>query len=126
MLLVPRSMILVTSPVRRARWKRSDSWCSRLEHVLGQHLHRALAHPLEHHVADVVEQHGGEARGGIGEHQRQRGPHQRLAARLGQLVDQPAHRDRASNSTVTLASRISSSAPGRAASARPARSRCHR
>ena len=42
------------------------------EHVLGQVAHGILAHTFEHDVAHIVEHHGGEAPGGIGQHHAQR------------------------------------------------------
>ena len=69
MLLVPRSTILVSDPVRRSRWKRSDrSWTWR-KTCAGEPPRRVLADLLEHGVAQIVGQHAAEARGGIGQDQ---------------------------------------------------------
>ena len=63
------------------------------EHVLGQLLDRALADAFEHDVAQIVERHGGKARGGVGQHQRQRDVH-RLPAHIGDghRIDRTAQR----------------------------------
>ena len=56
MLLVPRSTTLVTAPVRRSRWKRSDSWWRWRNTVRRQPPRRVLPDALEHRVAQIVEQ----------------------------------------------------------------------
>ncbi len=72
MLFDPRSTVLVTSPVRRDRWNRSDSSCNRRKTSSVSRAYRLLPDALEDDVAHVVERDRGEAPGDIGQHQRQR------------------------------------------------------
>ena len=69
MLLVPRSTILVSAPVRRSRWKRSDrAWMWRNTFSASR---RAASWPTRSKIAflQIVEQHAAEARAGISDDQ---------------------------------------------------------
>ena len=70
MLLVPRSTTLVSAPVRRSRWKRSDrSWMWRNTLPASR---RAASWPTlsKNGIAQIVEQHAAEARAGVSDDQR--------------------------------------------------------
>ncbi len=81
MLLVPRSMILVSAPVRRSRWKRSDRLWRCTNTCTARRRAASCPTLLEHGVAQIVEQHAAEARAGIGDHQRDGEAHARLQPR---------------------------------------------
>ena len=70
MLLVPRSMTLVTAPVRRFMWKRSDRLWRWREDIFGQPPRRILPDAFEHDIAQIVEQHPAKARTCISRDQR--------------------------------------------------------
>ena len=53
--LVPRSMTRLSPPVRRARWKRSDSRCRCWKVSVGELAHGMLADAGEQHVAQLLE-----------------------------------------------------------------------
>ena len=78
MLLVPRSITLVTPPVLPFEMKGEAEIMEVGEHILGQSPRRTLADPLEDHVAQIVEHHPAEACPGVGDYHPDREGNRRI------------------------------------------------